>query len=666
LPKTVRSTLEIRVSLGDLHYDAENFALAAAAYGTPRYLDKYQRKSRRRSMLRGLLQSRRLNSSDSGTFDVTAFNPVSSDIAQLLDKAASLQDQPDECRTMLRTALAEHERHPLLLLCLASAERLAGDSDSCAALATEALTSTLGSPLTVIISIWELWHADYDSEVLRVLSDSSDQNRENEALRAAAGYIYHYWGLAAHAVNAFGEYPLDRWDQRARRGSWWRSGGPYSRLQNSVLQQERTFLSTLPVPEPPVAALTALAIPAPVVNAARADLSSYRLGLLKRTQLSPDVTQEWLRRVLRLVMVIVGTAALTITEFLRWPRNQVGQNVVLAAAVIAATATVLWIIGRLTRRVITRVIIAASSGAAAAFLLQVPRQWPFSAGLVLAALTLVIIADYAISVPMLRVAPRIRSVRWRRGHAQTAVLSDLLDLLSGLAVIPRRHDAGARRQWMGDLEAIAVAIERNFPYILRSGDPDSQEAIAAHAQDVAAALRALKRSVAFPDDTSWDSVTAQLQELARALARGDLASAPARPPTLVATPRRQQWWRQAFTIVRKVLVIVAPPLTVFLLPLTGTGIAWLRLASIVWALLASIVALDPNIADSVAKMDAVLNLLRHAAAPQGGSGRADFFSSPEQEQRPQPSPPVRTPDVYPSPVTQPRLTRTSKRRRRSS
>jgi hypothetical protein len=59
-------------------------------------------------------------------------------------------------------------------------------------------------------------------------------------------------------------------------------------------------------------------------------------------------------------------------------------------------------------------------------------------------------------------------------------------------------------------------------------------------------------------------------------------------------------------ITRTVLVILAPPLVAFLLPLvaplSGLGVAWLRLATLVWALLATIIALDPGISEKISQM----------------------------------------------------------------
>jgi hypothetical protein len=55
--------------------------------------------------------------------------------------------------------------------------------------------------------------------------------------------------------------------------------------------------------------------------------------------------------------------------------------------------------------------------------------------------------------------------------------------------------------------------------------------------------------------------------------------------------------------------------------------------TLVWALLAAIIALDPRITEKVAQMRAVLSLLREAAPPSGIAGQAHQDVPAEQAQR---------------------------------
>ena len=102
-------------------------------------------------------------------------------------------------------------------------------------------------------------------------------------------------------------------------------------------------------------------------------------------------------------------------------------------------------------------------------------------------------------------------------------------------------------------------------------------------------------------------------------------------------------------ITRTLLVIFTPPLVAFLLPLvvslSGPGVAWLRLATLVWALLASIIALDPGIADKLAQMRAIMSLWREASAspsaitppPQKPPSQEISPGNDQEPRRPRPS-----------------------------
>ena len=108
-------------------------------------------------------------------------------IAQVLDQAESLIDEPARLRELVNAAFEEHGRHPLLLLRLAEAERTYGDRHACAALAAEAMRGAPEDPLIVAESIRELWLADYDADALRVIADLSEQLTTSPAVRSDHG-----------------------------------------------------------------------------------------------------------------------------------------------------------------------------------------------------------------------------------------------------------------------------------------------------------------------------------------------------------------------------------------------------------------------------------------------------------------------------------------------
>jgi tetratricopeptide (TPR) repeat protein len=680
LPETARKTTEARVSRSHLHRYAENYTLATAAYGNLLDLDRIDRKNRRFCIRRGLLQRFRSTSGgDVNAIDLESFDPVTPTIAQVLDRSASLQNQPVEQRTLISTAIEEHGRHPLLLLELADAERATGDRYACAALAAEAVHSALANPLIAADGIRKLWVVGYHADALRTLSDLRGEPGDSLALRGTVGDIAHYWRLWASAVGAFGDNGIEAWRWRQRRAAWWRSGGPFSRIRSSLEAEGDAVISSLPLPAPQEAALSALPLSAPVAAALRSELGNYRMRLTIRTEYLPKVsaelTAEWMKRVLVPVWTLTAFAGLTIAEQLRWPLAGIAYSLIAAAFTTAAAAAVLWRLFAKGARLWVALVLFAVSGGGAAFLVQAPGQWPFGAGLALAAIALSILG-LCILATAISFVRGIRAARRQRAEVEveTGVLSALVDLLGELTVPQLRRDASVRRGWMAALERIAVIVERDLPHTLRSGDPDSQREIAAHAQGAATALRGMKTAVALPDEASWQNLIKQLTGLATALARSDFEHWPP-PQPVVTVPRvpRPLWWR-VMQAGRAVLLVVGPPLVAFLLPdvapLTGPGLAWLRFATIVWALLGAIIALDPKIGDRVAKMREVLDLWRDLAPPKNANSEPGFYGTADDAQHAMadsavrsgragtsPRPPIRPPRVRPvrrDPATRPR------------
>jgi hypothetical protein len=633
LPAAARQTVEARVVAGDLHQDAENFALAAAAYGDPRDLDRYNRKNRRRCARRALVKRLRSTSPDDvDVIDPASFDPVDPTIAQVLDQAVSLIDEPARQRELISAALEEHDRHPLLLLRLAESERLYGDRHVGAALAAEAMRDAPENPLVVAESIRELWLADYDADALRVIADLSEQVMSSPAVRSAAGEVCRYWRLRAHAVTAFGRSGLEAWRWRMRRACWWRSGGPVKWIRSSLVTRENSLLSDLPLPPHQAAALAVLPLAAPVADAVRGDLAAYNMIRTHLTVFRPGVLDDWLDRLFGPVSTVIVFVVLTLVERLRWPSAGIVYSLIAAALATAAEAAALWILGKLTWRWPALICVAAACGIGAAFLLRSPGRLAFGAGLALAALAFVIVAGYVVQ-QVVRFAWSLRAARWQRSEAEIGVLSVLLDLLGQLIAPHQRRDASVRRIWMADLERVAVTIERDLPHALRSGDPDSQSTIAARARSAATTLREMKQTIALPDGTSWQDLIGRLTGLAAALARHDFGSWPPPLPE-VTTPRPQRpRWRQILDSVRIALVIFIPPLVAYLLPLvvplSGPGLAWLRFATIVWALLGILIALDPAWTDRVAKMRQGLDLLRNAAPSKEADGSATLYGQAE-------------------------------------
>lgn len=660
LPAAARRTLEARVLAGNLHYYEGYFALALTAYGDPYDLDRYDRKSRRRCVRRALWRHRRAASQgDIGAVNPASFDPVPPGLAQVLDRAALLIDESARMRELAKAAIEEHGRHPQLLLALADAERLSGDRHASAALAIEALRAAPEDPLIAAEGIRMLWLADYDADALRAIADLSDQLKSTPAVRQTAGEIYEYWQLREHAVEAFGKSGLAARYWGMRRACWWRSGGPVGRIHSASWAREDSLLSDSALPEQWVAALSALPLSAGAIDVVRSDLATYHLIRTHGTVFRPGVLNDWLNRTFVPVSTIIVFAALALSERLHWPSAGFTRGLTAAAFATVAEAAALWILGEITWRWATRIGVAAACGIGGSFLLRSNEQWAYGAGLALTALGAVIVGGYLLG-QTIRFASRIRVARWQRDQAETGVLSALLDLLGELSVPQQRRDASLRRECMNDLERVAVSAERDLPHALRSGDPASQNAIAAHARSAATALRGMKRAVALPSGTSWQDLTERLSGLASALASQDFGNWPPPLPEMPPQPPRPLW-RQVMHAGRTVLAILVLPLGVYLLPLvlplSGPGLSWLRLAAIVWALLGTVIAVDPAWNERITKMRQGLDLLRSAAPPKGTDGSPAPYG-------PADAPPPQAPDTpRRTPARRPPRTHTTRTRR---
>lgn len=134
----------------------------------------------------------------------------------------------------------------------------------------------------------------------------------------------------------------------------------------------------------------------------------------------------------------------------------------------------------------------------------------------------------------------------------------------------------------------------------------------------------MKNLVALPNATAWQDLIARLTALATALANNDFANWPPPLPDVTAPRASRPLWRQVLDTGRTVLVIFGPPLVAYLLPLAvplnGPGLSWLRFATIVWALLGAVIALDPAWTERITKMRQGLDLLRTATPPKGFDG----------------------------------------------
>jgi tetratricopeptide (TPR) repeat protein len=629
LPANARNAPQARRAAMLLHLWAGNSLLALTAVGDPRDLDRIYRKQRRRLMLNSLPQRfRPARRGDVPAMDTASFDPMSPSIAHALDQSPPYGDKSS--RGTLLAAIEKHGRDPQLLLRLAQVEEAGGDLDSSAALATEAARAAPEDPLVIATAIVGLFRADHDTDALRAIDGLSGDLLTAPVIRTAVGVIYDFWRLRAHAFEAYGSSGLEAWRWRNRRVCWWQSGGPVRGIRLAITNAESALLGALEPPPGEESVLSALSLPAPTAEAIRADLASYRLGQFRVATLLPNLRDAWLERILPAAVALAIFGALAAAETLRWKSDSLAEALGVAAVATAAARVAAWVFNRFRFRVVVaaHLCLIAGIGTGAWFLLHSASQPVFGVGLALAGLAAGPFALYPLRQATL-FSQRVRTARWQRSQAEAVTLNGLLSVLEDL-LNPRLHrDAAKRRGWMTELERLAVGVERDLPHSLASGDPSSQRTIQAHARGAAAALRRMKETIALPNETSWRELTDQLTGLARALAVHDFSSWPAPLPEVIVKRPPRPPWRRAMDTARTVLVIFAPALGAFLLPLvlplSGPGVPWLRFATTVWALLGIIIALDPDWSNRIAKMRQWIDLVRSATPPAGSDNGSSFY-----------------------------------------
>lgn len=635
LSADTRARPEVRGMIGELHGNEGNFSLAVSTYGNPRTLDSFDRKYRRRYLLRALVQrmtSRRQAPTDG--IDLAIFELLTPAVAEMLDLrfgGGTVEDSRDQ----IRAAVREHGRNPWLLLALAYHE--AGQIRT--ALATEAMQDAPENPIIMAEGIRQLWYAD-DTEALRAIRDLADDLLDSPSIQEISYTVLHSVKLYGHAHEALGHSGLSAQSWKNRRECWWRSGGPVSQVRDLIMTAERRFLAlVLAEPETQATELRELAPTRAVAESISEDLVDYRLGHAGNTTLAPALSDLWFVGANRLISIACAGAA--IFEHWRWSTSGLFDLTgATALAIVALTLLVRWGNKRLNRRAI-RIGLLAGIGSAGTVLLLVPAQErPLGVALATIMFLTVSAASFGLR-PIVNFPPRKRALRWQQIEARTAILEALLNLLAELRAAGPPENDTARRQFADDLEPIAVLLERDLPCALRAKDAESQRALVERARNAADAVRRLKMNLVLPTQAARQEATEVLTRLAEALIRHDYPHWPATPTHVVKHRPPLPPWKQAERIGRTVLVISVPALAAFVLPLflpmSGTGLPWFRFASIIWAVLSTVVALDPAWSERIAKMREGLDLLRNATAPAPSATNSSSAKSEDAAGAPAPS-----------------------------
>lgn len=617
LPAGQREATECRVLLGNLHRAAGNRASAFAAYPPALALDRYDRRARRScawtAIVPGRWRRRRRESYD--PVDLAGFDPLPAGIARIMDEADRCHDDVTAARALLAAAVDDHARHPLLLLGLARLERQRGDRHAGGALAAEAVSAAPGDALTTAVGIFELSAAGYVSTALQAAQSARQAFSANAPIRFVTGDLYWSWGFPAKAVEAYGDFDHQPYRRYRRRSSWWRSGSVFNRIRQTAVRQENGLQPDprRPAPEPP--GLSALDLEPVVATAVREDLAACQVNMTVRGDNRPELARAWLDwRYFLPTWTLLMLAAFTFAEQRRWPAAGTTGDLAAAAAAAAVAACLYWLGDNFARNRLTVWLLILAGCAGAAVALMSAGRWQFTAGLALGGSACGGLTVNAASVVITAVY-RLLLARWQRRNAETVVLGGLLELIAALSAPLARRDAGTRQASVHSLERLAVRVQRHFPDAVHGRDARSQRTLANRAEATAAALRDMKIAVALPDESSRQNVLRQLKGLAAALARGSFEDwPPPRPAPAEQKVKRPLWWH-ALQHGRTALLILVPPLAAWFVPLVD-GVAWLRTASVTWAILVLLVALDPTIGKRLTPMREVLSLFKDTAPPR--------------------------------------------------
>jgi hypothetical protein len=268
--------------------------------------------------------------------------------------------------------------------------------------------------------------------------------------------------VRAHAFRAYGNSIwLEAWARRDQRACWRRSGGPAKQIRSAINAAERRLLHSLEPSAPQEAALSALSLPSPTAEAARADLAAYRLGRFRMATFLPELGDAWFPRIVLPPVILAIFGALASAETLRWPSESTLENLAAAALATAAVTAATWMLGRFGLKVKYALLLLTAIGVGAWFSLRSGDQAVFSVGLALAGLGAVPFILLLLRLPV-QLARRVRRARWLQSQAETAALEGMLALLGYLNAPRLRCDIPTRRTWMTELERLAVIVERDL------------------------------------------------------------------------------------------------------------------------------------------------------------------------------------------------------------
>jgi hypothetical protein len=213
----------------------------------------------------------------------------------------------------------------------------------------------------------------------------------------------------------------------------------------------------------------------------------------------------------------------------------------------------------------------------------------------------------------------VASSRLARFHPRAVILRPLVRAHALLSDRTGRNSLDTRA-WVGQLlEHAAVGFSSDVRRFFQSREATTREWLDLRWAKAAEGLRQISRMVLVPHQSTWPRVDRLLYQEIRAIAAGDLAN-------LIywdtAPPQRRGWRVRLVSIVRPFAAILVPVPFVaavqMLQLLEGQGLRYLELGAAIWIFLSALLFVDPRVAEKLALLRTVRELVR-----QDGPGSSE-------------------------------------------
>ena len=200
-----------------------------------------------------------------------------------------------------------------------------------------------------------------------------------------------------------------------------------------------------------------------------------------------------------------------------------------------------------------------------------------------------------------------------RQNADAVILERLLQLLSYAEQHPHQwQELPFRRELIGDLDALAVMLERSLPLQYRSRDEVFSAWIAERGCKMAAFARELKKWVTISRGDTRTYFLGQLANLVVCVGSGDWDAFPCVEPSRAST--RKGTLLRALSTLRALISTAAPMVLLFVLnrfhiSLPDTIAPYVYLGALVWTVIGVLALLDPLYAGKLEAAKSAIQVL---------------------------------------------------------